>query len=88
VNVFVRENIVMSSEETESWTLYFRLIGAPPEQDIAEIELERKDLTFGNLLTMKSRLGYTMRDFLYYKKRSGNNVATLVKFKRKWMQVE
>jgi len=26
---------------------------------------------------MKSRLGYTMRDFLYYKKWSGNNVATL-----------
>jgi hypothetical protein len=67
----------MSSEETESWTLYFCLIGAPPEQDIAEIELERHELTFGNLLPMKSRLGYNMRDFLYYKKRSGNNVATL-----------
>lgn len=77
MNVFNRKNTVMSSEETESWTLYFRLIGAPPEQDIAEIELERHELTFGNLLTMKSRLGYNMRDFLYYKKRSGNNVATL-----------
>jgi hypothetical protein len=33
-------------------------------QDIAEIELDRNDLTLGNLLTMKSHLGYSVRDFL------------------------
>lgn len=68
----------MTPEQAESWMLYFDLVGAPPERDIAEIKLDRIDLTFGNLSTMKSRLGYSVRDFLYYKKRSGNNVATLV----------
>jgi hypothetical protein len=67
MNVFSRENTTMSLGETESWTLYFRLIGAPSPQDIAEIELDRNELTFGNLLTMKTRLGYSVRDFLYYK---------------------
>ncbi|XP_021318525.1 uncharacterized protein LOC110436271 isoform X2 [Sorghum bicolor] len=73
-----RENTETLSEETESWTLCFRLIGAPSEKDICEIsKVKKDDVTFGNLLTLKSRLGYNMRDFLYYKKRSGNNVATL-----------
>jgi hypothetical protein len=78
MNVLVRENTETLSEETESWTLCFRLIGAPSEKDICEIsKVKKDDVTFGNLLTLKSRLGYNMRDFLYYKKRSGNNVATL-----------
>jgi hypothetical protein len=77
MNVFVRENTVTSSDETESWTLYFDLIDAPTEKDFAEIDLDRNDITFGSLLTMKSRLGYNVRDFLYYKKRNGNNGATL-----------
>jgi hypothetical protein len=78
MNVLVTENTETLSEETESWTLCFRLIGAPSEKDICEIsKVKKDDVTFGNLLTLKSRLGYNMRDFLYYKKRSGNNVATL-----------
>jgi hypothetical protein len=78
MNVHVRENTVTSSEETESWTICFDLIGAPPERDIAEItNVDKDDITLGLLLTMTSRFGYSVRDFLYYKKRSGNNVATL-----------
>lgn len=72
-----RENTT-TSEETESWILYFQLIGATPRQEFAEIEIDRNDLTFGNLLTMKSRLGYSVRDFLYYKKRCGNGVAKMI----------
>ena len=69
----------MTPEESESWTLYFQLIGAAPDKEFAEIEIDRGDITFGNLLTMKSCFGYsTMRDFLYYKQRSGNGVARLV----------
>lgn len=32
---------------------------------------------FGNLITMKSSLGYGARDYLYYKRRSGTASATL-----------
>ncbi|KAL6631317.1 hypothetical protein ACP70R_028167 [Stipagrostis hirtigluma subsp. patula] len=35
------------------------------------------DLTFGNLITLKSQLGYGVRDYLYYKRRCGDGVATL-----------
>jgi len=77
MNVLVRENTMTSSEETEYWTLCLNLIGAAPDRDIVEItKVNKNDITFGELLTMKSRLGYTVRDFLYYKKRSANNVAT------------
>lgn len=77
MNVVVRENATVS-EETESWILYFQLVGATPEQEFAEVEIDRKDLTFGNLLTMKSRFGYSVRDFLYYKERCGNGVAKMI----------
>ena len=72
-----REN--MTPEESESWTLYSQLIVATRDKEFAEIEIDRGDITFANLLTMKSRFGYSaMRDFLYYKERSGNGVARLV----------
>ena len=73
MNVVVRENATVS-EETESWILYFQLVGATPEQEFAEVEIDRKDLTFGNLLTMKSRFGYSVRDF----ERCGNGVAKMI----------
>ena len=74
MNVFVTENTETLSEETESWILYFQLVGATPEQEFAEVEIDRKDLTFGNLLTMKSRFGYSVRDF----ERCGNGVAKMI----------
>ena len=64
------------SDETEYWTLCFNQ--KKPDRDIAEItKVNKNDITFGELLTMKSHLGYTVTVFLYYKKRSANNVATL-----------
>jgi hypothetical protein len=76
MNVLVRENTMTLSDETEYWTLCFNQ--KKPDRDIAEItKVNKNDITFGELLTMKSCLGYTVRDFLYYKKRSANNVVTL-----------
>lgn len=74
MNVFVSRE---TPEDTESWILYFQLIGTKNGEEFCRLEIERKDITFGNLLTMKSRLGYSVRDFLYYKKRCGNGVATI-----------
>jgi hypothetical protein len=39
--------------------------------------IDRDEVTFGNLITMKSNLGYGARDYLYYKRRCGNALATL-----------
>ena len=63
-----------SSEQT--WTISFTCKGAPGGQQFAQYIIARDDLTFGNLITMKSNLGYRTRDYLYYK-RSDNSVATL-----------
>lgn len=61
-------------EQEETWMLYLELI-QPNRTEHIEFELPRIDLTFGNLVTMKSRLGYSVRDFLYYKERCGNGIA-------------
>lgn len=64
-----------SSEET--WTLHFTCKGTPMGQEFNRYILDRTQLTFGNLITMKSNMGYGVRDYLYYKRRCGNAVATL-----------
>ena len=63
-----------SSEQT--WTISFTCKGAPGGQQFAQYTIARDELMFGNLITMKSNLGYGTRDYFYYK-RSGNSVATL-----------
>jgi len=64
-----------SSEQT--WTISFTCKGAPGGQQFAQYTIARDELMFGNLITMKSNLGYGTRDYLYYKRRSGNSIATL-----------
>ncbi|PUZ66861.1 hypothetical protein GQ55_3G377500 [Panicum hallii var. hallii] len=55
----------------------FHLQGAHAGQELIQYEIDWSNLTFGNLLTMKSHMGYGVRDYLYYKRRGGNAVATL-----------
>ncbi|XP_021316054.1 uncharacterized protein LOC110435060 isoform X2 [Sorghum bicolor] len=64
-----------NSEQT--WTMSFICKGAPGGQEFAQYTIDRNSITFGNLITMKSKLGYGARDYLYYKRRCGNAIATL-----------
>lgn len=57
--------------------MFFTCNGALGGQEFATYTIPRNEVTFGNLITMKSGLGYSSRDYLYYKKRSGNAGATL-----------
>jgi hypothetical protein len=54
----------------------FTCKGALGGQEFAQYTIDRDSIMFGNLITMKSNLGYGARDYLYYK-RCGNAVATL-----------
>lgn len=60
------------------WTLTFTCLGRPEgEDDRVQYSLPRSHVNFGHLLTLKSQLGYGTRDYFYYKKRAGHDVATL-----------
>ena len=60
------------------WTVIFQRKGAPFEEEFVELDCDRAYLTFYNLVLIKSRMGYSPRDFLYYKKRCANDIATLI----------
>jgi hypothetical protein len=40
-------------------------------------KIDRADIKLATLIAIKDRLGYAVRDFLYYKKRCGRDVASL-----------
>jgi hypothetical protein len=40
-------------------------------------KLDRAHIKMSTLITIKDQLGFSVRDFLYYKKRCGTNVASL-----------
>jgi hypothetical protein len=52
----------------EMWTLAFQCKGAPREKEFITVNIDRADISFYNLLCMKSKFGYAGRDYLYYKK--------------------
>jgi hypothetical protein len=52
----------------EMWTLAFQCKGAPQEKEFITVNIDRADISFYNLLCMKSKFGYAGRDYLYYKK--------------------
>ena len=58
--------------------MYIDLVGAPDGWDFETVQIKRIDLSFGKLVTIKGRLGYSLRDFLYYKKQDRKNMAKLV----------
>jgi hypothetical protein len=60
------------------WTIYFHLKGCGDEDDdFIECKIDRVNLTYPNLICFKEQFGYASRDYLYYKKRRGVDVATI-----------
>src|SRR5579883_3579262 len=55
----------------DMWTLYFHCVGAPKGQEKIELQMDRADISFYTLFRLKSRFGYTARDYIYYKQRCG-----------------
>lgn len=47
-----------------------------PEEKLVIGTMDRADISFANLLTIKAVLCYGTRDYLYYKNRCGNDRAT------------
>jgi hypothetical protein len=60
------------------WTVIIHRDGARPDTEIVELECDRAYITFCNLVLLKSRLGYSGWNFLYYKERCGNHTANLI----------
>jgi hypothetical protein len=61
----------------ERWSLFFHCQGAEPNKEFIEIVLDRASISLFQLLCLKAKFGYFSRDFLFYKKRCGRDVATL-----------
>jgi len=65
------------SETGELWNILFECIGAPRHRDFVELGLDRAYISFFNLLRLQEQLGYSLRDYMYYKKRCGRDAASL-----------
>lgn len=61
----------------ETWKICFQRKGKPEDNEFIDIEVDRAHISFYNLVYFKEQLGYGARDFLYYKKRCGRDVAKL-----------
>jgi hypothetical protein len=61
----------------QTWILLFYCKGAPKDKELIELEIDRADINFYNLLFLKSKFGFAGRDFLYYKKRCGGDKTNL-----------
>jgi hypothetical protein len=68
--------IVLFDSSEQTWTLYFTCEGSQGGQESANYRISRDELTLTKLINMKLNLGYSARDYLYYKRRCGN-AATL-----------
>lgn len=62
----------------ERWRVIIDCVGAPSGHETAQFTCDRANITFFNLVCLKSKLGYCGRAFLYYKERCGRNTAALV----------
>lgn len=65
------------SGKGELWTLYVHCKNGLPNHEYVMFRIQRSDLRFAILSSLKDQLGYAVRVFLYYKKRCGRDVATL-----------
>jgi hypothetical protein len=61
----------------EIWTLLFECMGAPLDREFVELQLDRTYITFSNLFCLKDKFGYSVRDYLYYKKRCGRDTTSV-----------
>ncbi|KAJ1262288.1 hypothetical protein BS78_09G094900 [Paspalum vaginatum] len=64
-------------ETGDMWYILFECIGAPRQRDFVELGLDRAYISFFNLLRLQEQLGYTLRDYMYYKKRCGKGAASV-----------
>lgn len=55
----------------------FECKGAPRQRDVVELVIDRAYITFVNLCVLKDKFGYSVRDYMYYKKRCGTDLASL-----------
>ena len=62
----------------EKWDVEFHCLptARQPEEKLVIGTMDRDDISFANLLTIKAELCYGTRDYLYYKNRYGNDRAT------------
>jgi hypothetical protein len=56
---------------------FFHCEGAEPNKEFIEVVIDRASISLFQLLYLKAKFGYSSRDFLFYKKRCGRDVATL-----------
>jgi hypothetical protein len=56
---------------------FFHCEGAQPNKEFIEIVLDRASISLFQLFCLKAKFGYSSRDFLFYKKQCGRDVATL-----------
>jgi hypothetical protein len=56
---------------------FFHCEGAEPNKEFIEIVLDRASISLFQLICLKSKFGYSSRDFLFYKKRCGKDITTL-----------
>jgi hypothetical protein len=61
----------------ETWTLYVHCKNGLPDMDYVTFKIERADIKLSTLTSLKDQLGYAFRDYLFYKKRCGRDVARL-----------
>jgi len=61
----------------DMWTIHFQCKGRPEEDEFISADMDRAQISYFNLVHFKEQLGYGARDFLYYKKRCGGDVARL-----------
>ncbi|KAL6912033.1 hypothetical protein ACP4OV_000838 [Aristida adscensionis] len=59
----------------EMWNVNIQCKGQ--KDRIVQAILDKGNLTFFNLMSFKEQLGYGVRDYFYYKKRCGRDLATL-----------
>ena len=55
----------------------FHCLGASTEREFIELQIDKADINCFNLLFLKTKFGFSGRDFLHYKKRCGGDKATL-----------
>ncbi|TVU07398.1 hypothetical protein EJB05_47451, partial [Eragrostis curvula] len=62
----------------EMWTVLFQCKGPnSKKRQFIEVELDRAEMSYLNLIRLKGKLGYSSRAYMFYKKRVCNDVASL-----------
>jgi hypothetical protein len=60
----------------DEWIMYVVCKGSDEgEEFVKAYRIDKSEITLGNLTTMKSKLGYGSRDYMYYKQRSADDPA-------------